>query len=100
MGSPPPHLPLPSLQEDRSYDEGEGCGARPSPYNAAKFKAMPNPTTQYVFFDQPIDAQVFDQHGRLVSNLEGATRLQVTSWEPGMYNIVTREHGTRRFVKL
>ncbi|MCB9333738.1 MAG: esterase-like activity of phytase family protein [Lewinellaceae bacterium] len=68
--------------------------------NAAKFKAMPNPTTQYVFFDQPIDAQVFDQHGRLVSNLEGATRLQVTSWEPGMYNIVTREHGTRRFVKL
>ncbi|MEZ4921308.1 MAG: T9SS type A sorting domain-containing protein [Saprospiraceae bacterium] len=64
------------------------------------FTANPNPATDYVAFNKSISAQVFDVNGRLVKQFENQNRLEVSTWEPGMYFIKTVEYGTRRFLKL
>ncbi|MEZ4924835.1 MAG: DUF839 domain-containing protein [Saprospiraceae bacterium] len=66
----------------------------------ASFKAMPNPATEYVYFDQPITAQIFDENGRLITSVVDARKLPVTNLPTGVYNIVTTEFGSRRFLKM
>ncbi|MCB0576035.1 MAG: T9SS type A sorting domain-containing protein, partial [Saprospiraceae bacterium] len=67
---------------------------------AARFKAAPNPTRSFIYFSEAISAQVFDMNGRLMTTFQNANKLDASNWEPGMYNIVTEQHGSRRFLKM
>jgi hypothetical protein len=66
----------------------------------ATFRAYPNPTIERLYFDKAISGQVFNMDGRLMSTIENATEMNVSDWPAGMYIMVSKENGKRRFLKL
>ncbi len=68
--------------------------------NVPAFKAFPNPAVNVLYFDQPVTAQVFNEAGILVDSINNADELNVQNWQAGMYIVVSKEHGTRRFMKF
>ena len=66
----------------------------------ATFRAYPNPTIEQLYFDKAISGQVFNMDGRLMTTIENSTELKVGDWPAGMYIMVSRENGKRRFLKL
>ena len=68
--------------------------------NSTSFKAYPNPTVDVLFFDQQITGQVFNEAGMLMGQINNENELNVQNWSSGLYIVVTKDQGTRRFVKF
>lgn len=66
----------------------------------ATFRAYPNPTVENLYFDKAVSGQVFNANGRLMTTINNTTELHVGDWPAGMYIMVTKENGKRRFLKL
>ena len=64
------------------------------------FKVFPNPTVDMLYFDQPVNAEVFNTSGRLITTVKNAKELNVSDWETGVYIVATQQYGQRRFLKF
>ncbi|MFM7234433.1 MAG: lamin tail domain-containing protein [Flavobacteriales bacterium] len=61
--------------------------------------AFPNPTSEWVYFNGPVTASVFDLTGKQIVNFKNELSIDTSNWQPGMYVVRRKDGSTLRLIK-
>jgi hypothetical protein len=77
-------------------------GVNPNGMNELKsnsWSVFPNPTTDWLKFNAPISARVYNGAGKLVQVLSNQSELNVQTWPAGAYTIVRKDGQAVHWIK-